>query len=95
MLNSGKNFWEFRYMELSLTGREGLGRCDNYREVYEIREDLGASVSKIFRPDRQNGFISATVAKSSRRHAEERKRRSIQHFISRATSTTPAVIHNS
>ena len=31
MLNSGKNFGEFRYMELSLTGREGLGRCDNYR----------------------------------------------------------------
>ena len=59
-------------MELSLTGREGLGRCDNYREVYEIREDLGACVSKIFRPDRQNGFISVTAAKSSRRHAEER-----------------------
>ncbi|MBR7127885.1 MAG: hypothetical protein IKD09_04800 [Lentisphaeria bacterium] len=26
---------------------------------------LGASVSEIFRPDRQNGFISATGAKTS------------------------------
>ncbi|MBR7127628.1 MAG: hypothetical protein IKD09_03485 [Lentisphaeria bacterium] len=32
--------------------------------------DLGASVSKIFRPDRQNGFISATEAKLHQRHAE-------------------------
>ncbi|MBR7128393.1 MAG: hypothetical protein IKD09_07385 [Lentisphaeria bacterium] len=75
-------------MELSLTGREGLGRCDNYREVYEIREDQGASVSKIFRPDRQNGFISATVAKSSRRHAEERKRRSIQSTSRQARTSS-------
>ena len=40
--------------------------------------DLGASVSKIFRPDRQNGFISAAVAKSILTSCRGAKRRSIQ-----------------
>ncbi|MBR7127695.1 MAG: hypothetical protein IKD09_03840, partial [Lentisphaeria bacterium] len=40
--------------------------------------ELGASVSKIFRPDRQNGFISAAVAKSILTSCRGVKRRSIQ-----------------